>query len=202
MQQQEMSNVVASCTSYLLYLIRYVKNIFITKYFLLLYLWASYLFSKDDITKRYFDFIFYARTILSKKQVKHQLPFILIFHRINTIVSINTMLKLSFSENIKSKAFWEFSYCNPYRISSVTTALMERVSRNMFPLRNFYMNRCMAAKNNYGGIWFCLSSIKIPSKTISIISNVKGIVKLDQMYAHIIQSQFDCQCLFYIMRLF
>ena len=107
MLQQQMLNVVASCTSYLLYLIRYVKNIFITKYFLLLYFWASYLFSKDDITKRYFDFIFYARTILSKKQVKHQLPFILIFHRINTIVSINTMLKLPFSE-LRQKHFENF----------------------------------------------------------------------------------------------
>ena len=68
LQQQEMSNIVASCSSYLLYLIRYVKNIFITKYFLLLYFWASYLFLKADITERYFDLIFHARTILMKNK--------------------------------------------------------------------------------------------------------------------------------------
>ena len=182
MQQQNMSDIVVSCSLYLLYLIRYVKNIFITKYFLLLYFWASYLFSKADITKRYFDFIFYARTILTKKQVKHQLPFILIFRRINNIVSMNTMFE--------------------YRISSITTSLIGLVSRITFPNRHFYINRCMAAKNNHGEIWFCLSSIKIPSKTISIISNVKGIIKLDQMCTYIIQSQFDCMGLLHILRPF
>ena len=93
-------------------------------------------------------------------------------------------------------------YCNLYSISSVTTTLIGNVSSIIFSLRHFYINRCMAAKNNHGEIWFCLSSIKIPSKTISIISNVKGIIKLDQMCTYIIQSQFDCKGLLHILRPF
>ena len=117
------------------------------------------------------------------------MPFILIIHRINTIVSMKTMFELSFSENkvnyivnnLLPQHYWKMGVVI-YFLSAI-----------------FYINRCMEAKNNYGEIWFCLSSIKIPSKTISIISNVKGIVKLDQICTHIIQSQFYCQCLFYIL---
>ena len=120
------------------------------------------------------------------------MPFILIIHRINTIVSMKTMFELSFSENkvnyivnnLLPQHYWKM-WVVIYLLSDI-----------------FYINRCMAAKNKYGEIWFCLSSIKILSKTISIISNVKGIVKLDQICIQIIQSQFDCQCLFYILRPF